>query len=1075
MGKLWDIASGALLRNVPGHVVAGQKVVLAVDWPEDGTLTASDLDSGRVLYRLPETYNVVAASSAPHAIVAGSSGALRVLEVATGKLGDVLTTYKIVPGYDFNCGAISADGQRAATLEGEKRLELWDLRTQKLLRRFDVDLDGGCELSFSASGQELHYRISDRYRLISAKDGAVLVKLEGVLAMAADGGYAALKDADGLSVVALPSGKRVAALPLAAEVAAFSASGSELVVADEGHTLRLYRIPEGKEVQRVQLGDNSVSFPKFVPGERRLMFLGVEPGASDLATKRDLIWELDGNRVRPLSRVAAEAAQSIAVSRDGTRLLVANANRSIALWDLTNFGMLRSYALPKIAGIQAVALADDGERALVGTYNGEVRVVALASGATLSSVNVPGTVVDLALLPGDERAIVCDEDGGVSLIDVRAGRSLSRAETDGAALFRVCAVAANGKLAVAGSRALSLVDAASGAALKKLDALELAAEGAALSPDLRHAVTVGLSNGPLVLDLTSGRTVREMHALPDEGVSGDVVAFAPDGKTVFVGRDREIRSFDFATGKLVRQLGAHSDDIVDISVSSDGKQLISAAKDGTVRVENLANGSAVQLVSSADQWIAYTDDGYFDMSRRGGELVAVVDAGRPYRIDQIAAHSNRPDVILTRMGAGTPEVLAHAKARRARRLAKLGVSSTAALSRFADAPRAAIVSLESRPGAAKTALLEGRLEGVRNPLAHYNVYVNDVPLFKAPGKPSGGQNAQIREQIELTPGRNKVELSVRDAAGVESLRSFRYLEYTPPTSAPRGDLYVVTFGVSRYKDKRLNLRFAHKDALDLAYVAGKLSGFGKVHVKTYVDEQVTVDALTKAAEFTKRAGVDDTLIVFAAGHGAYSRDAEARYHFVTHETDPARLHETAAPFEAIEALLYESAARKKLLLLDTCESGERDAEASSSGNAAGARGLRSRAARGLVLAPDTDSRGGRARPRSFPPEQDRYSDGDLLRRSGAIVLSSSRGSEASFELEELGNGAFTSALLSAFTSSDADANADGLLDTDELRSSVGRRVATLTGDRQHPTVDRDNLEVAITFVPAVGVVPAERR
>ena len=81
---------------------------------------------------------------------------------------------------------------------------------------------------------------------------------------------------------------------------------------------------------------------------------------------------------------------------------------------------------------------------------------------------------------------------------------------------------------------------------------------------------------------------------------------------------------------------------------------------------------------------------------------------------------------------------------------------------------------------------------------------------------------------------------------------------------------------------------------------------------------------------------------------------------------------------------------------------------------------------------------------------------DLSRRSGAIVLASSLGTEFSYEHADWSNGAFTEEILRALKTNSADANRDGLVDTDELKAHVMEAVPRLTRNRQHPNVELDN-------------------
>ena len=73
------------------------------------------------------------------------------------------------------------------------------------------------------------------------------------------------------------------------------------------------------------------------------------------------------------------------------------------------------------------------------------------------------------------------------------------------------------------------------------------------------------------------------------------------------------------------------------------------------------------------------------------------------------------------------------------------------------------------------------------------------------------------------------------------------------------------------------------------------------------------------------------------------------------------------------------------------------------------------------------------------------------------MFSSSKGGEFSYERDELQNGLFTEEIMNALTTNKADKNNDGIISTDELRDYVSKAVSDLSGDLQHPTVDRDNI------------------
>jgi len=400
-----------------------------------------------------------------------------------------------------------------------------------------------------------------------------------------------------------------------------------------------------------------------------------------------------------------------------------------------------------------------------------------------------------------------------------------------------------------------------------------------------------------------------------------------------------------------------------------------------------------------------------------------------------------------KIGIGSLEQLNHFNSQYQKRLRKSGLTESDLLTDL-HVPEAMINSVKQED---KFLRLEFSLSDTEYKLKRYNIFINDVPVFGSYGKDISGKSQTIIEKIELTPGKNKIEISCTNVKGAESYRALTYAEYN---AQAKGDLYYIGFGVSKYKDSTLNLKYADKDARDLADMYSGMKGkYNNVFIKTYLNEQVTAENIRQAKELLKSSKPDDTFVLFIAGHGVHDTDKEATYYYLTHNADRNNLSGTCANFELIEDLLQGIAPRNKLFLMDTCESGEiEDAVQNSFYAAAGSRGLKARTTRALKVTGKTSPA-----KRTYLFQKDRYIYNDLARRSGAIVFSSSKGGEFSYEHDSIQNGYFTSEIIKGIRNGAADRNRDGVVSTDELREYVSQNVAKATGDLQHPTVDRDNL------------------
>ena len=88
--------------------------------------------------------------------------------------------------------------------------------------------------------------------------------------------------------------------------------------------------------------------------------------------------------------------------------------------------------------------------------------------------------------------------------------------------------------------------------------------------------------------------------------------------------------------------------------------------------------------------------------------------------------------------------------------------------------------------------------------------------------------------------------------------------------------------------------------------------------------------------------------------------------------------------------------------------------------------------------------------RTYLFDKDRYIYNDLARRSGAIVFSSCKGGEYSYEDESTQNGFFTFQIKKTL-------HTEKKVTIEKLKAEVINSVNELSHGLQNPTVDRDNI------------------
>ena len=153
-------------------------------------------------------------------------------------------------------------------------------------------------------------------------------------------------------------------------------------------------------------------------------------------------------------------------------------------------------------------------------------------------------------------------------------------------------------------------------------------------------------------------------------------------------------------------------------------------------------------------------------------------------------------------------------------------------------------------------------------------------------------------------------------------------------------------------------------------------------------------------------------------------------------------------------MLDDIPARRKVVFIDACHSGEIDEDESlklvpmkdyigTTETPKGVSGLKSR-------------RSGKATSQSsFEVMQELFAD--ISYSNGAVIISAAGGKEYAYEGRDWNNGVFTHTLIDAIDRGSADLNRDQQTTISELRFHVYREVLRLTGGRQKPTSRQENL------------------
>ncbi len=566
------------------------------------------------------------------------------------------------------------------------------------------------------------------------------------------------------------------------------------------------------------------------------------------------------------------------------------------------------------------------------------------------------------------------------------------------------------------------------------------------SPDGREILSCGNDGRARIWDATTGAARAELLG---HRTSVLTAAYDHQGSHIVTGdMGGTLRLYSRAGGLPLQTVAAHNAYLRCAVFSPDDRLLCTAGRDGRIRFWQTADLAAVAalILDGRGEWVLNSPDNYYMASRKVVPAVAFRLGDRAYPFEQFDLTRNRPDLVLPRLGrAPEPLVAAYGAAYR-KRLAVMGPGEPPKGDDF-DVPQVTLIG--TRPPvttATSTVSFRVRAQDRQHPVIRLNVSVNHVPIYGAKGLAlSAGAAVPVEREIrlDLCVGPNSVQVSALNSQGVESLQTTFQIAYTPSAPQMKPDIYVVAIGVSTYQDKNHSLQYADRDAdALLAFLQQHHDHYATVHPLVLNNERANkADIVRRTRELLAHTHIDDEVILFLAGHGVL--DAKLDYYFAPYDIDFQQPAGHGLSYAELEGLLDGIAARKKLLLMDTCHAGEVDREAVAlvplPDGVRAIQGIRE-APTGLAFAPKL----GLAN--SFALMQELFTD--LRHGSGAVVIASAGGTQ--FAYERSGHGVFTQALLEGLE--------QGKTKVSELRETVQSRVRELTNEQQTPTARREEQE-----------------
>jgi uncharacterized caspase-like protein len=288
------------------------------------------------------------------------------------------------------------------------------------------------------------------------------------------------------------------------------------------------------------------------------------------------------------------------------------------------------------------------------------------------------------------------------------------------------------------------------------------------------------------------------------------------------------------------------------------------------------------------------------------------------------------------------------------------------------------------------------------------IFINNKPLEDKTGrglqlkKKAQSRRIEFNEPIPLERGENKIKIRAVDSDGFssEKILVVKQIEM-------RKNIWAVVIGINAYPNAR-RLKWAVNDAKAFYRHLVDFIQIPDENVTLLLNQEASLAQLRSklGTHLKKKAGKEDMVIIYFAGHGATEKDVLSpdgdglEKYLLPYDADPQDLYASALPMREISHIFYRIQSQRIIFIADSCYSG------ASGGRTISLSGIRANISDAFL---------------------DRIAAG-----KGTIIMTASGANEVSVEFEKLQH------------------DKDGLVTVDEVYRYVSTHVPRATGQEQHP-------------------------
>ena len=419
-------------------------------------------------------------------------------------------------------------------------------------------------------------------------------------------------------------------------------------------------------------------------------------------------------------------------------------------------------------------------------------------------------------------------------------------------------------------------------------------------------------------------------------------------------------------------------------------------------------------------FIAMTPDGYYSKSNDFYGKVALAINDTVFELSQIESNFYRPEIIYGLLTKNNTNKRFY-NINRIKSPPKIEIEELKN-----DKNRGVIISTNNNQLTTIVQVtatdLGGGIKGIR---LFNNGKIVDEKLF---GEFEHQNEVNIIFNVDLIEGYNKIEAVGIAADNTVSRASslIKYIDFGKDNLKP--NLYVFGVGVDEYQNTKYNLNFCVKDMHSFLDTINIVSSqlYDSVFVSVIKNRDVTkrniIESFEKIASQSKPI---DVFVFYYAGHGiAHNYEGTNSFYFVTYDVTQmeniSNCSLNGLSGEELKNLLKNIKAQKQISIIDACNSG---------------------------AITNDKIRGGSGEENAIAK---------LNRSTGSAIIASTTSEQNASEINEIGHGVFTYALLKALAGGASDENCE--ITISGIENYLYREMPIITekyrGEKQYPTFSK---------------------